>query len=77
MERYIPAEGAPQLRTAEGEAFPATGKMIDPARRYYARMIGEGALVPVPDEAGPDKTPKPETDKPAAVAASSKKDQRK
>lgn len=71
MKRYKPAEGAPTLRTAEGEAFPIAGKMIDPARRYYARMIGEGALEPVPDN-----TPKPETEKPAAVAAS-KKESRK
>lgn len=67
MKRYKPAEGAPPLRTTEGEVFPGAGKMIDPARRYYARMIGEGAL-----ELVPDTTPKPETDKPAAVAASKK-----
>ena len=81
MHRYKPAVGAPLLRTTEGEAFPETGKMIDPANRYYARLIGEGALVPAADDAGPgrsgpDKTPKPETDKPAAVAAS-KKESRK
>ena len=71
MKRYKPAEGAPLLRTAEGEAFPVDGKMIDPAVRYYARLINEGALEPAPDD-----TPTPETDKPAAVAAS-KKESRK
>ncbi len=71
MKRYKPAEGAPPLRTAEGEAFPTDGKMIDPARRYYARMIGEGSL-----ELVPDKTSKPEIEKPAAFAAS-KKESRK
>lgn len=71
MKRYKPAEGAPLLRTAEGEAFPTDGKMIDPARRYYARLINEGALEPAPDPA-----PEPESDKPAAVAAP-KKESRK
>jgi len=71
MHRYKPAVGAPLLRTTDGEAFPEAGKMIDPANRYYARLIGEGAL-----ELVPDTTPKPETEKPAAVAAP-KKESRK
>lgn len=71
MKRYKPAEGAPLLRTAEGEAFPTDGKMIDPASRYYARLIGEGSL-----EIAPDEKPTPATDKPA-VADAPKKDPRK
>ena len=84
MHCYKPAAGAPLLRTTEGEAFPDPGKMIDPANRYYARLIGEGALVPATNDArsgrsGPDKTPKTETDKPAAMThgAASKKEPRK
>jgi len=73
MQRYKPAAGAPLLRTTDGEAFPEAGKMIDPANRYYARMIGEGSLVPVPVEA-PDS--KPEPSKPAADAASKKETRR-
>lgn len=77
MKRYEPATGAPLLRTTEGEAFPETGKMIDPANRYYARLIAEGALVPAPARparAKPEPEPEtePETDKPAAFAASKK-----
>jgi len=67
MKRYKPAEGAPLLRTTEGEAFPDTGKMIDSANRYYARMIRENALVLAPDE-----KPETETRKPAADAAPKK-----
>lgn len=72
MKRYMPAKGAPLLRTTQGEAYPETGKMIEPAVRYYARLIKEGALVPVPDEAGPDDAPETETRKPAANAAPKK-----
>lgn len=65
MKRYKPAADAPELRTVDGEAFPDAGKMIDPANRYYARLIMEGALVEAPE----DHT---ETAKPAASAASRK-----
>ncbi|EDQ33948.1 hypothetical protein HPDFL43_05825 [Hoeflea phototrophica DFL-43] len=74
MKSYKPAEGAPLLRTTEGEAFPECGKMIDPANRYYARLISEEALVAVDDVAQPE--PETETDKPAA-AAGSKRETRK
>lgn len=70
MKRYRPTPSAPQLRTAEGEVFPADGKMIDPSARYYARMIEEGDL-----EICPDETVAP--DKPAASAAQPKKETRK
>lgn len=69
MQRYKPAASAPLLRTTEGEAFPEAGKMIDPANRYYARLINEGALEPVADDAPEAKS---RTSKPAAAAASSK-----
>lgn len=69
MQRYKPAEGAPLLRTTEGEAFPEAGKMIDPANRYYARLINEGALDPMADDA-PETNPR--TSKPAAAAAPNK-----
>lgn len=69
MQRYQPAEGAPLLRTTDGEAFPDAGKMIDPANRYYARLIKEGALEPVADDAPGTKS---RTSKPAAAAASNK-----
>jgi len=67
MKSYQPADGAPLLRTTEGEAFPEIGKMIDPANRYYARLINEGALVPVDNAARTD--PETKADKPAAAAA--------
>lgn len=66
MKTYKPADGAPLLRTTGGEAFPEVGKMIDPANRYYARLINEGALVPDDDVAQSE----PETDKPAGAAGS-------
>lgn len=69
MQRYKPAEGAPLLRTTDGEAFPETGKMIDTANRYYARLIKEGALEPMANEAAESET---RTSKPAAAAASNK-----
>lgn len=69
MKAHKPAAGAPTLRTAEGEVFPGVGKMIDPANRYYARLINEGALEVVTDK--PPET-KSRTSKPAADAASSK-----
>ncbi|WP_299864400.1 hypothetical protein [uncultured Hoeflea sp.] len=69
MKRYKPAAGAPPLRTTDGEAFPETGKMIDPTNRYYARLIKEEALEEVRPGA---RKPKPETDKPAASAAPEK-----
>ena len=69
MQRYKPAAGAPLLRTTDSEAFPDAGKMIDPANRYYARLIKEGALEPVADEAAESET---RTSKPAAAAAPNK-----
>ncbi|KGF71157.1 hypothetical protein LL06_00745 [Hoeflea sp. BAL378] len=70
MQFHKPADGAPQLRTPEGEAFPLNGKMIDPANRYYARLIAEGALEPAvqPTPSEPETHP----DKPAHPAASKK-----
>jgi hypothetical protein len=59
----------PLLRTTEGEAFPEEGKMIDPANRYYARLIKEGALELVADDAPKTKS---RTSKPAAAAAPNK-----
>ncbi|MBV6650478.1 hypothetical protein [Hoeflea sp. EC-HK425] len=69
MQRYKPAEGAPLLRTTDGEAFPEAGKMIDPANRYYARLISEGALELTADD---EPQSKPRPSKPAAAAASNK-----
>lgn len=70
MKSYKPADGAPMLRTTEGEAFPEIGKMIDPANRYYARLIKEGALelADVNVEFEPETHP----EKPAHSAASKK-----